>query len=230
MTDKESDARLHRFETLAAGLAHELRNPLSTINITLQLLRESLAAKPGARENPDLRRVDVVLGEAARLEKIVQDFLRLARDPTPSLRSTDVNAVVDDALLLMNGEFRTTGIEVTPQFDRRIPKAPLDESLFRQALLNVFRNAAQAMAKGGVLTVQTRLDGGSFAVDVIDTGQGMAPEVRNRVFDVFFSTKPGGTGLGLPIVRQILELHGGSASCESAPGVGTKITLRAPIA
>jgi signal transduction histidine kinase len=229
MADSERDSRWQRFEALAGGLAHEIRNPLSTINITLQLLREDLAERPGARENADLRRVDVVLAEVKRLERIVQDFLRLARDPSPRLRRTDVNALVEDALAFMSAEFRAARIDVVSQLDRRIPPTAIDDSLFRQAVLNLFRNAVQAMPQGGVLTVQSRSVDGRFLLDVIDTGLGMTPEVHERVFDVFFSTKPGGSGLGLPLVRQIIERHGGEVRCESAPGLGSRFSLLVPL-
>jgi signal transduction histidine kinase len=229
MAETERDPRLQRFEALAAGLAHEIRNPLSTINITLQLLREDLSERPGARENADLRRVDVVLAEVRRLERIVHDFLRLAREPSPDLRPVDVNALVADALDFMSAELRAARIDVVSQLDTRSGPIPLDGSLFRQALLNLLRNAAQAMPQGGVLTVQTRSDDVALVVDVIDTGSGMTPEVRERVFDVFFSTKPGGTGLGLPLARQIVELHGGRLTCDSAPGLGTRFSLALPL-
>lgn len=230
MADTERDPRLHRFEALAGGLAHEIRNPLSTINITLQLLREDLAERPGARENADLRRLDVVLAEVRRLERIVQDFLRLAREPSLSRKTSDVNALVEDSLAFMAPEYKAARIDVVSQLDRRVPATAVDDSLFRQAVLNLFRNAMQAMPAGGVVTVQTRAEDGAFVLDVIDTGIGMTPEVKDRVFDVFFSTKPGGTGLGLSLVRQIVELHGGVVSCESVAGLGTRFSVRIPLA
>ena len=230
MADTERDTRLHRFEALAGSLAHEIRNPLSTINITLQLLREDLAERPGARENADLRRVDVVLAEVRRLERIVQDFLRLAREPSLRLKTSDVNALVEDALAFLAPEYKAARIDVVSQLDRRVPATAVDDSLFRQAVLNLFRNAMQAMPAGGVVTVQTRAEDGAFVLDVIDTGVGMTPEVRERVFDVFFSTKPGGTGLGLSIVRQIVELHGGDVGCESVLGLGTRFSIRISLA
>jgi two-component system, NtrC family, sensor histidine kinase HydH len=229
MGENERETKLTRFEALAAGLAHEIRNPLSTINITLQLLREQLAERPGARESADLKRVDVTLKELRRLERIVQDFLRLAREPSARPRRRDMNALVEDALNFMAAEFRAAKIDVVSQLDRRLPPADVDDSLFRQALLNLLRNAAQAMAHGGTLTVQSRAEDGSFVLDVIDTGPGMPVAVQDRAFDVFFSTKPGGTGVGLPLVRQIVELHGGVVTCESAEGHGSRFSIRIPL-
>ncbi|HYC78532.1 MAG TPA: ATP-binding protein [Planctomycetota bacterium] len=229
MTDTDRDGRLTRFEALAAGLAHEIRNPLSTINITLQLLREELAERPGARENGSLKRVDVVLGELRRLERIVGDFLRLAREPSAERRRCDLNVLVEDAVNVMAADFRKARVAVTLQLDRSLPPTDVDDSLLRQAVLNLLRNAAQAMEGGGTLTVQTRRDRGRFTLEVIDTGPGMPPEVRDRVFDLFFSTKPGGVGIGLPLVRQFVELHGGTVRCESEPGHGTRFTLELPL-
>jgi two-component system, NtrC family, sensor histidine kinase HydH len=229
MADHEPEGKLTRFEALAAGLAHELRNPLSTINITLQLLRESLAERPGSRESADLKRVDVVLKELRRLERIVQDFVRLAREPSARLRPRDMNALIEDALNFMASELRAAKIDVVSQLDRRLPPISVDDSLFRQALLNLLRNAAQAMPDGGTMTVQSHAEPDTFALDVIDTGPGMTPEIQERVFDVFFSTKPGGTGVGLPIVRQIVELHGGTVTCESAAGHGSRFSIRIPL-
>lgn len=221
--------RPDRWDALAAGLAHEIKNPLSTMRLTLQLLREDLQG----RENPSpakiLPRVDLLITEVDRLQQILNDFQRLARKPDLELRRTDVNAMISDLQAFLGPEFAANDISLVIQLDHGTGEICADELLLRQALHNLLRNSVQAMPDGGTLTVTTRGQDDRLVVTIIDTGKGIPENVRSRIFDGFFSTKAGGTGIGLALTRLIVEQHGGTISCMSEPGQGTMFTLELPL-
>lgn len=212
------------------GLAHELKNPLSTINVNLQLLREDWAAERGGVAERSLPKIDVILDESRRLERMLREFLRLTSAGQLETGDVDVNEVLQDVLAFMGAEMRAKGVTASVHIDREMPALSLDENLVRQALINVIKNAADAMVDGGVITIATRVEKDSALLEVIDTGAGMSDETLERAFNAYFSTKSDGTGLGLPMVRRIVERHGGSVQCDSEPGFGTRFIIRFPLA
>jgi signal transduction histidine kinase len=214
-----------RFDALAASLAHELRSPLSTITMTLELLREELAGRAGAAT---VRRVDAVLEEIKRLDRTFGDFLRYARDPAPDLRPSDVNRLVEESLGLLAGELRERRLTPVLQLDRRAGPVLVDESLFRQALLCVLHNVIGTF-EDGTVTIQTRAAPGAFELAVIDTGPGPSAEAAARMFDSYFTSASGRSGVGLALARQIVELHGGRIAYERAPGSGNRIVIMLPV-
>jgi two-component system sensor histidine kinase HydH len=228
MSAAPEDPRLAQWGALAAGLAHEVNNPLSTMSIGLDLLREDLQGRPHVSSAHLLPRIDLLLREVGHLQRIVQDFLRLAREPQLDLRERDPHRLLEEVLALLGPELELARIAVTTQLDRTVTLLRLDPDLFRQVLMNVFRNAIQAMPEGGTLTVLTRGTPDDFSFEIIDTGRGIPPELLGRIFDGFFSTRPGGTGIGLTIARQIVDQHKGRISCESAPGRGTRFLITLP--
>jgi len=214
---------------LAGGLAHEIRNPLSTVSLNLDLLAEDFQNPETPRERRALQRVERLQHEVHRLRDVLESFLRFARVQDLRLDSTDLNAIVDELRDFYEPTAATKGIVIRTQLAADLPATRIDTDLFKQALLNLVLNAEHAMPSGGELILTTRRDGPSIVLDVIDTGGGMTEEVRARIFDAFFSTRPAGSGLGLPTTRKIVEAHGGSLQVQSEPGKGSQFTLRLPV-
>ena len=231
MNPVPNDDGLGEVRALVGGLAHELKNPLSTMVVTLQLLREEWTAEKNSLAARSLSKIDVLMEETRRLETMLADFLKLAAKGEPDLQAEDLNLIVEQVSEFLSTEFADRGIEIVSQLDRGLSTVQVDKNLVRQALLNVFKNAAEAIdAEVGTITVFTRRDGDLAAIEVIDTGRGMTESTRQDALNVYFSTKPQGAGLGLPMVRRIVEQHEGNLDFESAPGFGTRFVLRFPFA
>lgn len=216
---------------LAGGLAHEIRNPLSTMRLNLDLLAEDFRAVETDRERRALLKIERVQRESHRLEGMLDDFLRYVRAGRAASELTpgDLNGTVEDIRDFCEPQSLQQGIVTRIQLDPAIPRIPLHVDSLKQALLNLIRNAQQAMDDGGELMLRTRRDGDSAVLDVIDTGAGMAPEVRARIFEPYYSTRPRGTGFGLPTTRRIIEAHGGTIDVQSTPGKGSQFTIRLPL-
>jgi signal transduction histidine kinase len=216
---------------VAGGLVHEIRNPLSTLSLNLQLMEEEWSAQKGTKAERTLDRVRTLRKEVARLEDILNDFLRYAGIRRLDLADVDINRVIEETTTFFVPECTRARIDLAFYPDARLPLARIDERLVKQALLNLLLNALQALeGRGGSqIFVRTRLEGEAARIDVIDTGPGIADDVRDRVWEVYFSTKKGGTGLGLPTARRIAEEHGGTLTFESEAGKGTDFVLRLPL-
>lgn len=219
---------------LAGGLAHEIKNPLSTIGLNLELMAEDLGPAPlgsdsrGPRDRRLLQRVERVQTECRRLEEILKAFLQFARVGELDRTTTDLNDLVREFIDFFQPHAAGHGIDVSPHLAVDLPPVCVDRALMRQVLLNLALNAEQAMPDGGLLELQTCAKDGRVLIELIDNGRGMDAATREKMFQVFFSTKPGGSGLGLPTVRKIIEAHGGTISCESEPGQGTRFTISLP--
>jgi signal transduction histidine kinase len=219
---------------LAGGLAHEIRNPLSTIRLNMQLLAEDLL--PEGDDAPPLtqpqrraaKRIEAVQRECQRLHDLLDHFLDYAKVRRVELEARDLNVEIADALDFFEPECRGAGIEIVPYLDPDLPTVRLDREAFRGAMVNLLLNAKQAMPDGGQIVVQTRSLGDSAAVYLTDSGVGMDEGTMSRMFEAFFSTKPGGSGLGLPTTMKLIEAHGGTIAVESEPGRGTRFTIQLP--
>ncbi len=214
---------------LAGGLAHEIKNPLSTINVNLQLLSEDLAHEDDEKHRRWLRRLTSVQEEADRMRGILEDFLQYARKYEIQLEPIDLRKLVEELT-----DFFTPQAEANHVLLRTsIPDEPIvceaDENLFKQAVLNLIINAVQAMDKGGELLIRVSIRRGRADLEIIDTGPGIAPETLEKLFDVYFSTKRGGCGLGLPTTRKIVREHNGRITAESEPGKGTRFVITLPL-
>jgi len=216
--------------SIAGGLAHEIKNPLGVMSLNLQLLREDLRDASTPRERAVVRRLETVQEQVRRLEEIVRHFLRFAAATKLESEPCDLNVLLQDVIRFVEPELRRARVRTQTFLEADLPQIPLDRRLCHQALLNLVLNAKQAMeAKGGGdLLVHTSRAGDSVQVEIIDTGVGMTREIVRRAFDVYYSTKKEGTGLGLPTVRRIVERHGGTVELESEPDRGTRVRLRFP--
>jgi two-component system sensor histidine kinase HydH len=221
-------ARYAEIAQLAGSLAHEIRNPLSTMRLNLALLAEDFPNPETPREKRIVQKIDRLRRESQRLEDILEDFLRFARVQELRREPADLNAVVDDLRDFCEPQAVSQGIVIRTHYADDLPEVLLDVDLFKQALLNLMLNAQHAMPDGGELILTTRRDDPWVVLEVTDTGLGMSEEVRARVFDAFYSTRPGGSGLGLPTTRKIVEAHGGSIHVESVPGKGSQFSIRLP--
>ncbi len=214
---------------LAGGLAHEIKNPLSTINLNLRLLSEDLDRSNDEQRARWLRRLQGVQEESNRLKTILDDFLRYAGKYELTPVSLDLRQIVGE----LCDFFAPQADDARVVLRNRLPDKPvicrLDENLFKQALLNLMINAVQAMAGGGELIITVAADRANGIVEVIDTGPGIPPDQLNRVFDVYYSTKKHGTGLGLATSRRIIHEHGGTIQLESETGKGTRFVLAMPL-
>ncbi len=225
----EARAATSEVAELAGRLAHEIRTPLSTMRMNLDLLAEDFEQPENQRERRALIKIDRVRKESHRLQAILEDFLRFVRIQDLKTRPVDLNDLVDEVRDFCEGEGLAQGIVSRAAFDPGLPRVLLDSELFKQALFNLIRNAQIAMPDGGELILTTRREGPWAVLDVVDTGVGIPPENRERIFEAFVSTRPGGSGLGLPTTRRIVEAHGGRLSVESEPGRGSKFTVRLPL-
>jgi two-component system, NtrC family, sensor kinase len=213
--------RLAAIGRIAAQITHEIRNPLSSISLNAEELGERA---PAAKEL-----CDAIVREVDRLAAITEEYLRFARLPKPSMQRADLNEVVRELMDFVRPELVAAGVRAELLLSPELPRVAADVAQLRQLLINLVRNAREAMPGGGSLRVSTR--GGAFAeIEVRDTGPGIEPSRLQRIFDPFFTTKERGTGLGLAMAQEIAQEHGGQLTCESAVGAGTMFTLRLPAA
>jgi len=214
--------------TLAAGLAHEIKNPLSTITLNLQLLQEDWRDAESPKERRTLKRLQTLERETSRLTGLLEDFLRYARTQHVELQACQLNTIVQDVLDFVAPKASRQGIEIHSTLDPTVPTTQADPKLLKQAILNLVLNAQEAMPDGGELLVRTATDPGGVCIDITDTGVGIPDHHLAKVFNVYFSTKQGGSGLGLAATRRILELHGGTIDLETQIGKGTHFTIHLP--
>jgi two-component system, NtrC family, sensor histidine kinase HydH len=222
------EARYAEIATLAGGLAHEIRNPLSTIGMNLELMAEDLEGGETPRDRRLLSKVKLVQRECEHLEDILNAFLQFARAGELDLVETDLNELVEEFIRFYRPQTDGLGIEISPHLESDLPSVRIDRSLMRQVLMNLALNAQYAMPDGGLLELQTYGRDGRVHLEFIDNGAGMDERTRARAFQAFFSTRSGGSGLGLPTVRKIVEAHHGTITCDSEPGRGTRFVISLP--
>lgn len=220
---------------LAGGLAHEIRNPLSTLKVNLQLLSEDLAEGTGGEMDPDLRRralqrLETLRLEMDRLHLLLDDFLKLITRRDFKTDRIDLNDVLRHLVEFLRPRMEKLGIPMRLS----LPKTPLicslDENLIKQALLNLCLNAQQAMPDGGELLIEVSTDADQARIDIVDAGVGIDAGMMESLFKPFFSTKKGGSGLGLSLTRRIVHEHGGEISVQSELGKGSRFTVHIPLA
>ncbi len=216
--------RLATIGRMSALVAHEIRNPLSSIGLNAELLEDELSTK--SKEPRKILRS--IAREVERLTEITDEYLKFARLPKPNLAPENLNELLASLLGFIKGEFLGASIEVKHEPDAQVALVRADEGQLRQAFLNLLRNSIESMPAGGTLTVSTEQSDGRVRVRITDTGEGIDQDCLDRIFDPFFSTREGGTGLGLSLTQQIVAEHGGSIACESTPGQGTSFVVELP--
>ncbi len=228
--------RLAQLGTLLAGFAHEVRNPLSTIGLNLQLVLEEFTEAEGAREKRTHKRLATVHAEVQRLQTILEEFLSFARAPVPEFVAVDLNARVREIVEFHQPEMAEAGVSLRFYPGSDVGQVDVDWKLLRAAIVNLVRNARDATPSGGEVMIATRSvrppadDGsvGNVLIQVTDTGAGIPDDVKDRVFEPYVSTKKAGTGLGLATVRRVVAEHGGELTMESEVGKGTQFTMALP--
>ena len=224
--------RLAMVGTIAAEVAHEVRNPLGSIKLNLDLIAkqiETLAetSRHPAEEGRTL--VNEMREEVHRIQRVIEDYLRFARLRNPQRKPVKLNEFLEQKLAFMGSAFENAGVRLHTDFDAGLKTINADAEQLWQALLNLVRNSLEAMPRGGALAISTQKRNGEAILSVADTGKGMSEEELKQVFVPFFTTKPRGTGLGLPLTQQILHAHGAVLECASIAGKGTTFTIHFPL-
>ena len=220
--------RLAELGTLTGGLAHEIKNPLSTVQLNLQLLQEDLPHDDPAYTRI-VNRLSVVRNETSRLREILDDFLRYAGRIELERKPIELNALLEEIVDFFAPQAHLQHVQLRLKKSDSPIVAQIDSKLIKQAVLNLMINSLQAMQNGGELILSLSATPSDAIIDVIDTGNGIAPDAADRIFHVYYSTKKGGTGLGLPMAKRIADEHGGSLTVKSELGKGTDFTLRLPL-
>jgi len=221
--------RLNALTLLAAGVAHEIGNPLNSLTIHLQLMERKLRRVPEEMRGDLQSSLRVAREEITRLDYIITQFLRAVR-PTP-LDTTieNLNNLVQESLVFLAPELKDRDILVETELREDLPALPLDRHQIKQAFYNIIKNAAQAMVSGGILHIRTDRDEDHVSVTFVDSGGGIPAENMSKVFDPYFTTKQSGSGLGLLIVRRIVREHGGEIDIVNHQGRGLQLTIRLPL-
>ena len=226
----EEVARLTTLGSLSSWMAHEIRNPLNSIAINLELLKEEVSPliREEAKREP-LRLMAVIGDEINRLNEAVHDFLSFNKLPSLRVETTDINRVLNGTLALIQPEAVRRGVRIRKGYRKKLPTIQVDAKKIRQVILNIILNSIQAMPQGGELRLITRSRGNRVEIEIKDTGVGIPEEVQGKIFDFFFTTREEGAGLGLSIARRIVSQHGGDIQVESKENSGTSVILRLPL-
>jgi PAS domain S-box-containing protein len=219
-------AKLAALGRLTSGVAHEVKNPLNAMMIHVELLKERLEDS-GA----DVRQsLEVIGSEIRRLDRVVQGFLKFMRPQELTLKPVDLNAMLQSVCALLEAESQSHGVRFVLDLDADLPVVSADEELLRQACINIVQNAVQAMPTGGAVRIRTRPEAGDWVrVTVTDQGVGIAPEDLDKIFKLYYTSKVGGSGIGLSVVYRIVQLHDGTIEAKSKPGRGTAMIVRLPL-
>ena len=229
--DTQETIEVEKFSALtmlAAGVAHEIGNPLNSLNIHLQLMQRNLDKAPPKLRSKLEESVLVARSEVTRLDNIITQFLRAIRPQSLQPEPSDINRIVDEVFDFLHVEIQDRDVLVEKQLGHGLPLLQIDRDQIKQAFYNICRNSFQAMNSGGILRVSTALDAAHVRIVFMDSGGGISPDNITRIFEPYFTTKSGGNGLGLLIVRRIVRAHGGEVILESSPGRGLTVTILLP--
>ncbi|MFZ6016322.1 MAG: two-component system sensor histidine kinase NtrB [Nitrospirota bacterium] len=221
-----SSERLAGIGKLAAGIAHEIRNPLSNIKAAVQFCLNKYEPDEQVRKY-----LKIILKNSERVNKVIDDLLNLAKSRKASLKTGYIDDVIKRVCTLVDAKCFKQNVHLTKRFPRRLPQVFLDERLLEEAFLNLILNSLDAMPKGGRLAITAYYDHNAqeIIINFADSGCGILEDNLEKVFDPFFTTKKSGTGLGLSLVQEVIEIHKGKIYIESKPDYGTEVTVRLPV-
>jgi signal transduction histidine kinase len=221
--------RLSSLGHLAAGVAHEIRNPLNAIGMGLQRLKKEFLPQEDSKKDEYLSFTEVILKEIRRVNEIIEQFLTLSRPFQLNLRVSSLQDLLKNLITLFQEEASAQGITLQAEWKDDLSPIRMDSERLTQALINIMKNGMQAMEKGGILRIETHSLKDRVSVVIIDSGSGIPPDQMEKIFNYYYTTKEKGVGLGLPIAHRIIEAHGGQLTVESKVGVGTKVTITLPV-
>jgi signal transduction histidine kinase len=224
-SELELSRRLAAIGRLTSGVGHEVKNPINAIVVHLELLRNKLSG-PDARA---MRHLEIIESEIQRLDRVVQTLVDFSRPVELQLKEQDLRRIVSGVLMLASAELETHNVRVSSHMPERPLNAKVDADLVKQAILNVVLNGAQAMAQGGEMHVTLRDEGRMAAIEIADTGSGIPSDIRNKIFDLYFTTRKDGSGIGLAMTYRIIQLHNGSIDVQSEQNIGSTFTLKLPL-
>jgi len=227
-TEKEHLRQLEEISKLTGGLAHEIKNPLSTIKVNLKLVSEDLGGKD-EKFSRALRKIAVIQKETDRVEHILEGFLRYAGKTELQKASADINELVGDMVDFYSPQAHNNLITVRLGLCTEPIVCKVDEAMLKQVILNLFLNAQQAMPSGGELIIRTNKQKKDAIIEISDTGTGIEADKLDKIFDAYYSSRLSGSGLGLPTAKKIIEAHNGSITVRSEPGKGTSFKIRLPL-
>jgi two-component system sensor histidine kinase HydH len=220
--------QLEELGKLTGGLAHEIKNPLSTIKVNLKLIGEDVTSTDGDSARW-LRKISVVQKETERLEQILEDFLRYIGKSELQLAGVNINELIGEMVDFYLPQAQTSSVTIRQGLAEGPIVCKIDRDMVKQVILNLFINAVGAMPDGGELIIRTAAVKKEAVIEVSDTGCGIGPEKIDKIFDAYYTSRPGGSGLGLPTARKIVEAHGGTITVNSDLGRGTSFTIRLPL-
>jgi signal transduction histidine kinase len=221
--------RLSSLGHLAAGVAHEIRNPLNAMGMGLQRLKREFLPQEDSKKNEYLSFTEVILKEIRRVNEIIEQFLTLSRSFQLNLRVSSLQDLLKNLITLFQEEASAQGITLQTEWKDDLPPMRMDSERLTQALINIMKNGMQAMEKGGILRIEVHSLKDRVSVVISDSGSGVPPDQMEKIFNYYYTTKEKGVGLGLSIAHRIIEAHGGQLKVESKVGTGTKVTVTLPV-
>jgi signal transduction histidine kinase len=214
---------------LSLKVAHEVRNPIAAIELNAELLQDIVRGHAGTERDEATGLVAAIRDQVNTLDALTEEYLAFARFPKPHFEEESINHLLEELAAFVRPVATRQGLTIHVATDAGVPMMEIDRGLLRQAILNLVKNAMEALSRGGAVTIESRCDGEAVEIAVSDTGGGITSEVAGRLFEPFFTTKPQGTGLGLSITRQIIEEHGGELIWHNREGAGATFAIRLPI-